>query len=280
MMRVRFAPSPTGYLHVGGARAALFNWLLARKEGGSFILRIEDTDRQRSTEAHTEAVLHGLTWLGLDWDEGPFFQSDGLARHRADALRLLDEGKAYRDFTTVELLKAEAERRGLQETRRLPRTLAEEVSPEEAARRTAAGDPFAVRFRVPEGDTVWEDLLHQELRFANADIEDLVVLRSDGTPTYNMAVVSDDADQRLTHVIRGDDHISNTPKQILLYRALGLPVPAFGPSAPDPRGPTASGCPSGTGRRLSASSRPRGSCPRRSSTSSRCSAGTRATSAR
>ena len=228
MMRVRFAPSPTGYLHVGGARAALFNWLLARKEGGSFILRIEDTDRQRSTEAHTEAVLHGLTWLGLDWDEGPFFQSDGLARHRADALRLLDEGKAYRDFTTVELLKAEAERRGLQETRRLPRTLAEEVSPEEAARRTAAGDPFAVRFRVPEGDTVWEDLLHQELRFANADIEDLVVLRSDGTPTYNMAVVSDDADQRLTHVIRGDDHISNTPKQILLYRALGLPVPAFG----------------------------------------------------
>jgi glutamyl-tRNA synthetase len=227
-MRLRFAPSPTGYLHVGGARAALFNWLLARKHGGTFILRIEDTDRQRSTEEATQAILGGLSWLGLDWDEGPIFQSDGLERHRADGLRLLAEGKAYRDFTTAERLKVEAERRGLTEVRRLPRQLAEEMGPAEAERRAAAGEPFAVRFRVPDGDTVWNDLLHDELRFANADIEDLVVLRSDGTPTYNLAVVSDDADERVTHVIRGDDHISNTPKQILLYQALGYPLPAFG----------------------------------------------------
>ena len=227
-MRVRFAPSPTGYLHVGSARAALFNWLLARKQGGVLVLRIEDTDRARSTEAHTEAILHGLSWLGLDWDEGPIFQSDGLARHRADALRLLAEGKAYRDFTTAEHLKVEAARRGIESVRRLPRELAAELDPTEAERRAAAGEPFAVRFRVPDGDTVWNDLLHGELRFANADIEDLVVLRSDGSPTYNLAVVSDDADEGITHVIRGDDHISNTPKQILLYRALGHPMPRFG----------------------------------------------------
>jgi glutamyl-tRNA synthetase len=227
-MRVRIAPSPTGYLHVGLVRTALFNWLLARKHGGAFVLRIEDTDRQRSKPEHTEAILTGLSWIGLDWDEGPIFQSDGLERHRADAFRLLAEGKAYRDFTTAELLKVEAERRGLTEVRRLPRQLAEEMGPDEAERRAAAGEPFAVRLRVPEGETVWNDLLHGELRFANADIEDLVVLRSDSTPLYNLAVVSDDADERITHVIRGDDHISNTPKQILLYEALGHPVPAFG----------------------------------------------------
>ena len=227
-MRVRFAPSPTGYLHVGGARTALFNWLLARKHGGTFILRIEDTDRERSTEAHTQAILGGLTWLGLDWDEGPVFQSDGLERHRADALRLLGEGKAYRDFTTADLLKAEAERRGLTEVRRLPRLLAEEMGKSEEERRVTAGAPFAIRFRVPEGDTIWNDIVRDQVAFANADIEDLVVLRSDGSSTYNLAVVSDDADERISHVIRGEDHISNTPKQILLYRALGHPVPEFG----------------------------------------------------
>jgi glutamyl-tRNA synthetase len=226
-VRVRFAPSPTGYLHVGGARTALFNWLYARAVGGVFVLRIEDTDRQRSSEAHTQAILGGLSWLGLDWDEGPIFQSDGLARHAADARRLLAEGKAYRDFTTPEQLKAEAQRRGT-EDRRLPRELADAVGAGESERRAAAGEPFAIRFRVPDGETVWDDLVHGERRFANADIEDLVVLRSDGTPTYNLAVVSDDADERITHVLRGDDHVSNTPKQILLYRALGQPVPTFG----------------------------------------------------
>jgi glutamyl-tRNA synthetase len=227
-MRVRFAPSPTGDLHVGVARAALFNWLLARQQGGVFVLRVEDTDRARSTEAHTETILHGLSWLGLDWDEGPIFQSDGLARHQAAALRLLAEGKAYRDFTTADLLKQEAARRGLENVRRLPRVLATELDPEEAERRVADGESFAIRFRVPDGDTAWDDVLHGELSFANANIEDLVVLRSDGSPTYNLAAVSDDADERITHVIRGDDHISNTPKQILLYRALGHTVPRFG----------------------------------------------------
>jgi glutamyl-tRNA synthetase len=227
-VRVRIAPSPTGTLHVGTVRTALFNWLFARKHGGAFILRIEDTDRQRSSQEHTDAIVQGLSWLGLDWDEGPIFQSDGLARHRDAALRLLAEGKAYRDFSTKEQLEAEQTRRGLTEVRRLPRTLAEELGEAEAERRAAAGEPFAIRFRVPDGETVWNDLIREQVSFANADIEDLVLLRSDGTPTYNLAVVSDDADERMTHVIRGEDHISNTPKQILLYRALGHPVPEFG----------------------------------------------------
>lgn len=226
-LRVRFAPAPTGRLHVGSARTALFNWLLARKAGGSLVLRIEDTDRERSAEAHTAAILDGLDWLGLDWDEGPLFQSHGLARQADDARRLLKEGSAYRDFTTPEQLRAAVGRRGNADARRVPRALAEELGEAEAECRALAGEPCTIRFRVPEGETVWDDLVHGTLRFANADIEDLVLLRSDGSPTYNMAVVSDDADQRITHVIRGDDHVSNTPKQILLYRALGRPVPVF-----------------------------------------------------
>jgi glutamyl-tRNA synthetase len=227
-LRVRFAPSPTGYLHVGGARTALFNWLLARARGGTFILRIEDTDQARSQEAHTHAILHGLQWLGLDWDEGPFFQSDGLERHRRDALRLLEQGKAYRDFTTPEALKLEAQARGLDNVSPIAREKADELGRAAAEERAARGEPNALRFRVPDGETIWEDLVHGPMRFGNVDIEDLVILRSDGTPTYNMAVVSDDVEMRVTHVIRGDDHISNTPKQILLYQALGQPVPAFG----------------------------------------------------
>jgi glutamyl-tRNA synthetase len=213
---------------VGGARTALFNWLLARGQRGTFILRIEDTDRERSDEAHTQAILHGLTWLGLDWNEGPYFQSDGLQRHRRDALQLLEAGKAYHDFTTPESLRALADARGVDNVSPLARELADALGREASERRAAEGEPHAVRFRVPEGETRWEDLVHGEMRFANADLEDLVILRSDGTPTYNMAVVSDDVEQRVTHVLRGDDHISNTPKQILLYRALGRPVPVFG----------------------------------------------------
>ena len=227
-LRVRFAPSPTGYLHVGGARTALFNWLLARGAGGTFILRIEDTDRERSSEAHTHAILHGMTWLGLDWDEGPYFQSDGLERHRRDALQLLANGSAYRDFTTPESLRAIADSRGVDNVSRIAREIADELGVKEAERRAAAGEPFAVRFRVPDGETRWDDVVHGEMRFGNEDIEDLVILRADLTPTYNMAVVSDDAEQTITHVLRGDDHISNTPKQILLYRALGRSVPVFG----------------------------------------------------
>ena len=225
--RVRFAPSPTGYLHVGGARTALFNWLLARKEGGVFILRIEDTDQERNRDEHVEAILHGLTWLGIDWDEGPLFQSEGRERHKTDALRLLAEGKAYRDFSDPAEVKAEAEARGLHPSR-VARERADAVGPEEAERRAAAGEPFAVRFRVPDGETRFTDMVHGEMRFGNADVDDLVILRSDGTPVYNLAVVSDDHAQEITHVIRGDDHLSNTPKQALLYRALGYPEPVFG----------------------------------------------------
>jgi len=225
-LRVRFAPSPTGYLHVGGARTALFNWFLARDAGGVFMLRIEDTDQARSSEAHTQAILDGMRWLGMDWDEGPVFQSEGVERHRGDALRLLAEGKAYRDFTDP------AELAALRETDpdrviRFPREAADALGVEAAEARTAGGQPHAIRFRVPAGETAWEDRVHGAMRFRNEGIEDLVILRSDGTPTYNLAVVSDDADGRINLVIRGDDHLSNTPKQILLHQALGNPVPDF-----------------------------------------------------
>jgi glutamyl-tRNA synthetase len=225
-MRVRFAPSPTGYLHVGGARTAIFNWLLARKEGGVFVLRIEDTDRERSSERHTRAILDGLTWLGLEWDEGPYFQSGGVERHAAAARRLLSEGKAYRDFSDPDEVRAEARERSMHPSK-VARERADALGASEAARRAEAGEPHAIRFRVPDGETRFVDLVHGEMRFGNDDVDDLVILRSDGTPVYNLAVVSDDAEQGITLVIRGDDHLSNTPKQVLLYRALGFDEPAF-----------------------------------------------------
>jgi glutamyl-tRNA synthetase len=228
-VRVRFAPSPTGYLHVGGARTALFNWLFARHHGGDFILRIEDTDRERSSDAMVQAILDGMEWLGLDWNEGPWHQADGLERHRQDALRLLAEGKAYRCFCTAQDLEAkrrDAEAR--KEGYRYDRHCAERVTASRAAARAAAGEPFTIRFAVPPGETTWEDAVHEHTRFDNADIEDFIILRTDGTPIYNLAVVSDDHDMAITHVIRGDDHMSNTPKQILLYRALGWDLPVFG----------------------------------------------------
>jgi glutamyl-tRNA synthetase len=183
-VRVRFAPSPTGYLHVGGARTALFNWLYARHEGGKFLLRIEDTDRERSSEEHTRVILDGLAWLGLDWDEPPVFQGARLARHQEVADRLLAEGKAY-------------------------------------------GDGGAIRLRVPPGEIAWDDAVHGRIAFRGEDLKDFVILRSDRTPLYNLAVVVDDLDMGITHVLRGDDHISNTPKQIALYRALGAAPPVF-----------------------------------------------------
>jgi glutamyl-tRNA synthetase len=227
-VRVRFAPSPTGFLHVGGARTALFNWLFARHHGGVFILRIEDTDRERSSDAMVQAILDGMEWLGLDWDEGPHHQADGVDRHRRDALRLLEDGKAYRCFCTPDIL--EAKRRTAEERKegyRYDRHCALRVTPDDADRRAAAGDPFTIRFAVPEGETVWDDAVHERTRFDNTDIDDFIILRTDGTPIYNMAVVSDDHEMGITHVIRGDDHMSNTPKQILLYRALGWPIPTF-----------------------------------------------------
>ena len=227
-IRVRFAPSPTGYLHVGGARTALFNWLFARRHDGVFILRIEDTDRERSSDAMVQAILDGMTWLGLDHDEGPYHQADGVARHRRDALRLLEEGKAYRCFCTPEDLDAKrAELEGRGEGYRYDRHCTLHVGEEESERRAAAGEPFTVRFRVPEGETAWDDVVHDRTRFSNGDIEDFIILRTDGTPIYNLAVVSDDHEMGISHVIRGDDHLSNTPKQIMLYEALGWDLPTF-----------------------------------------------------
>jgi glutamyl-tRNA synthetase len=225
--RLRFAPSPTGYLHVGGARTALFNWLLARRTGGKFLLRIEDTDKARSTDESTRAIFDGLTWLGLDWDEEVVFQGGNLERHRADAERLLANGKAYRCFCTADELatrRAAAEAAGgaFSYDRRCDQLPAAEIE-----RRVAAGSPFVLRFRVPIGETSWDDLVHERISFPNKDIDDFVILRSDGTPIYNHAVVSDDIAMRITLVMRGDDHISNTPKQILLYEALGATIPRF-----------------------------------------------------
>jgi glutamyl-tRNA synthetase len=225
--RLRFAPSPTGYLHVGGARTALFNWLYARKFGGLFLLRIEDTDKARSTDESTRAIFDGLNWLGLQWDEEVVYQAANLDLHRADAERLLANGTAYRCFCTqVELAErraaAEANKEAFKYDRRCDR-----LDPAEVQRRVAEGMPFTVRFRVPDGSTSWNDLVHEEITFPNKDIEDFIVLRTDGTPIYNLAVVSDDIAMAITLVMRGDDHISNTPKQIMLYRALGADLPTF-----------------------------------------------------
>jgi glutamyl-tRNA synthetase len=226
-VRVRFAPSPTGYLHVGGARTALFNWLYARQRGGQFLLRIEDTDKARSTDESTRAIFEGLRWLGLNWDEEVVYQGANLSRHQADARRMLEAGVAYRCFCTPEELEqrrklAAASKDAFKYDRRCDR-----LAPAEVQQRVAAGMPFVIRFRVPDGETSWDDIVHETISFPNKDIEDFVILRSDGTPIYNMAVVSDDIAMRITHVMRGDDHISNTPKQILLYGALGAALPRF-----------------------------------------------------
>jgi glutamyl-tRNA synthetase len=225
--RLRFAPSPTGYLHVGGARTALLNWLYARHFDGEFLLRIEDTDRARSTDASTRAIFEGLEWLGLQWDEEVVYQGANVARHADDGARMLAANAVYRCFCTSEELDqrrrdAQARHETFTYDRRCDRLPADEI-----ARLVAANTPYALRFRVPEGTTGWVDLVHGQITFPNKDIEDFVVLRSDNTPVYNMAVVSDDIAMRITIVMRGDDHISNTPKQILLYHALGAPLPTF-----------------------------------------------------
>jgi glutamyl-tRNA synthetase len=226
--RVRFAPSPTGYLHVGGARTALFNWLFARHSGGTLILRIEDTDVERSSEEMVGGILEGMSWLGLDWDEGPFFQSKRLDLYQAAAAKIVASGMAYPCFCTREELEARraeaaAAGRPPMYDRRCRRLSAQEV----AAKR-AAGEPAAVRFAVPEsGSTSFDDAVFGKIDFANSEIEDFVLLRSDGNPTYHLSVVADDVEMRLTHILRGADHISNTPKQVLLYLALGAPLPVF-----------------------------------------------------
>ncbi len=226
--RVRFAPSPTGYLHVGGARTALFNWLFARHFGGTLILRIEDTDFERSSEAMVEGILEGMRWLGMDWDEGPFYQSQRLPLYQATAAKLLASGHAYPCFCTKEELEARraeataAGRPPMYDRRCRSLTL------EQIAENRAAGKLAAIRFAVPEGgSTSFDDAVFGKVEFANAELEDFVLLRSDGIPTYHLSVVADDVDMGLTHIIRGADHISNTPKQVLQYLALGAPMPVF-----------------------------------------------------
>jgi glutamyl-tRNA synthetase len=236
MVRVRFAPSPTGYLHIGAARSALFNWLYARKTGGKFLLRIEDTDLQRSTDESTRSIIQGLAWLGLDFDEEMVFQSANADKHRAAANKLVEEGKAYRDFT----LKAQREDASVKQNiaDRAGAPTAEGVDPrsneyrdlakDESERRAAAGEPFAVRLKIPrEGKTQFSDIVFGPQERNYSEIEDLVLLRSDGHPLYNLSVVIDDIEMGITHVIRGQDHLTNTHKQILLYEALGASVPQF-----------------------------------------------------
>jgi glutamyl-tRNA synthetase len=230
-VRVRFAPSPTGYLHIGGARTALFNYLFARHEKGVFVLRIEDTDRERSTNESTQAILDGMTWLGMEWDEGPgvggdygpYFQSERTDIYKNYADQMLAKGLAYRCYCTQEEL--EERRQAALKEKRAPKY-------DGRCRNLKPGEqpdkPFSIRFRSPEtGTTVFKDLIRGEISFENRDLDDLIIVRSDGSPTYNFTVVVDDVHMKMSHIIRGDDHINNTPRQILMYQAMGLPVPSF-----------------------------------------------------
>src|SRR5499427_6469080 len=223
MVRTRFAPSPTGYLHIGGARTALFSWAYARRHGGHFILRIEDTDLERSTEESVKAILDGMNWLGLDWNEGPFFQMQRLERYREVAEQLLSAGKAYRCYCTKE---------ELEQMRAAQRARGEKPRYDGRWRDSKAAPPAGVtpviRFKNPlEGEVTFRDLVKGPITIANAELDDLVLLREDGVPTYNFGVVVDDLDMGITHVIRGDDHVNNTPRQINIIRALGADVPVY-----------------------------------------------------
>ena len=234
-VRVRFAPSPTGMLHIGGARTALFNWAFARHHGGSFLLRIEDTDPERSRREYETGILEGLAWLGLEWDEGPdkggpfgpYRQTERAERYRAYAARLLEAGAAYRCFCSTERLDELRERQRLAgETPRYDGRC-RDLDPAAAERRVAAGEAAVLRFKVPAGETRFTDQIRGEMRFDNAEVDDWVMVRPDGAPTYNFAVVCDDVDMRISHVLRGEEHLTNTPKQVLLYQALGQPAPQF-----------------------------------------------------
>lgn len=234
-VRVRFAPSPTGPLHIGGARTALFNWALARRLGGQFLLRVEDTDPERSKEEWERAILEGLGWLGLDWDEGPdkggdfgpYRQSERLEHHLGTAAALRQAGWAYPCFCSKERLDGvREEQQARKETPRYDGHC-RDLDPTEAAAKMEAGEQPVLRFRTPEGDTKFTDLVRGEVTFANVEVDDWVMVRGDGSPTYNFVCVCDDAAMEITHVVRGEEHLVNTPKQILLYSALGLPAPTF-----------------------------------------------------
>ena len=222
-VRTRFAPSPTGYLHIGGARTALYCWLEARRHGGQFVLRVEDTDRERSTQAAIDAILEAMAWLGLSYDEGPIYQTHRLDRYREVAERMVAEGSAYYAYETKEELEAMREA-----------AMAKGEKPRYSGAARDAGLPYrddpnrVIRFRNPQDGTVaWDDKVKGRIEIANAELDDLVIFRSDGHPTYNFAVVVDDIDMRISDVVRGDDHVNNTPRQINIYRALGAEVPAF-----------------------------------------------------
>ena len=237
-VRVRFAPSPTGKLHVGGARTAIFNWAFARANKGSFILRIDDTDPERSTQENTEIILRAMRWMGLDWDEGPevggdfgpYAQTDRLEMYQQAAQKLWDEGRAYPCFCSAEQLAAD--KKAAQE-RKDPfqgyQRRCRDIDPDEAKARIEAGEKYVLRIKVPadRGDVVIHDAVHGDVTFDAKELDDFVIFRSDGTPTYNFATVVDDAAMGITHVIRGDDHLSNTPRQVMVYEALGAPVPVF-----------------------------------------------------
>ncbi len=218
----RFAPSPTGYLHVGGARTALYSWLLAKRQGGQFVLRIEDTDVERSTEEAKQAILDGMSWLGLNWDTGPIYQTDRFDRYKELIQQLLDNGQAYRCFMSSEELNAiREEQKAKGEKPRYPGTWRDRTDHPE-------GQPFVIRFKNPqEGKVVFEDHVRGKIEISNSEMDDLVIQRTDGTPTYNFCVVVDDWDMGITHVVRGEDHINNTPRQINILKALGAPIPEY-----------------------------------------------------
>lgn len=238
-MKVRFAPSPTGHLHIGGVRTALFNYLFVKNQEGQFILRIEDTDVSRSSREMAEEILQGLLWLGMKWDEGPIYQSDHFEKYRETAARLLEEGKAYRCFCTPAEIDSRRNSPG-SEGKEGPQgqenagekiykydRLCLDLTPEQIQQKLREKIPYVIRFFIPPGKTYFKDAIHKEMETDNSELEDFAILKSDNSPTYHLSVVVDDSDMGITHVIRGDDHLSNTFKQILLFKALGLDPPKF-----------------------------------------------------
>jgi len=224
---VRFAPSPTGYLHIGGARTALFNWLYAKKNNGTFLLRIEDTDTERSEQKYVDQISDALQWLGLSWDDDVVYQSSNIERHQSVVNSMIENGTAYRCFLTKEeldSLRQKSEQN--KEVFRVPKTYRDYTESQQQDL-VDQGKPFTVRLKIPDGVTEFDDLVYGNIKVNNSDLDDFIIARSDGTPTYNFVVTIDDSDMNITHVIRGDDHLANTPKQILVYKALGLNVPTF-----------------------------------------------------
>ncbi|MFA0281519.1 glutamate--tRNA ligase [Vibrio sp. 10N.222.55.F12] len=225
-VKTRFAPSPTGYLHVGGARTALYSWLFAKNQGGEFVLRIEDTDLERNSQEAVDAILEGMQWMGMEWDEGPYYQSKRFDRYNEMVDKLLAEDKAYKCYASKELLdEIRAEQEENKEMARYDANHPKIVAANEAAKE---GDACVIRFRNPkEGSVVFDDQIRGRIEIANSQLDDLIIRRTDGAPTYNFVVVVDDWDMGITHVVRGEDHINNTPRQINIYEALGAPVPTF-----------------------------------------------------